>query len=149
LIEARDIERDRVVEHAGAAPTTDGVVIAIEVAAALHVAADRAALIDVLVNLIGNAVIAVAARGTVRVTATAETGWAVLAVSDDGPGVPAELAGRLFQPFVTGRGRDHAHPGTGLGLAVARGIVERHRGSLHHEPVVGGGARFVVRLPRG
>ncbi|HEY0193306.1 MAG TPA: ATP-binding protein, partial [Kofleriaceae bacterium] len=70
-----------------------------------------------------------------------------------GPGVPAELADRLFQPFVTGRGRDHAHPGTGLGLATARGIAERHGGSLRHEPPRGpagqGGARFVLRLPGG
>ncbi|HET9626905.1 MAG TPA: ATP-binding protein [Kofleriaceae bacterium] len=108
---------------------------------------DRGALGDVLVNLIGNAVIAVGARGRVTISAALDGGARAIAVSDDGPGVPRELADRLFQPFVTGRGRDHAHPGTGLGLATARSIAERHGGSLRHEPVAGGGARFVVRLP--
>jgi signal transduction histidine kinase len=118
--------------------------ITAEVAPGARAVADRAALLDVLVNLIGNAAIAVADRGTVTVTARGDL---ELAVTDDGPGVPPELAGRLFQPFVTGRGRDHAHPGTGLGLATARSIVERHGGTIHHEAVATGGARFVVRLP--
>ena len=120
--------------------------IAIAAAPGVRVVADRAALLDVLVNLIGNAAIAVAGRGLITVSA-AGTREVDLAVTDDGPGVPPELVPRLFQPFVTGRGRDHAHPGTGLGLAIARGIVERHGGSLRHETVAGGGARFVIRLP--
>ncbi|HEX4416973.1 MAG TPA: ATP-binding protein [Kofleriaceae bacterium] len=120
------------------------------VAPGVHATADRAALLDVLVNLIGNAAIAVADRGCVAIAAAELAGGALeLAVTDDGPGVPAELAGRLFAPFVTGRGRDHAHPGTGLGLATARGLIERHGGTLRHEPAPGGGARFVVTLPGG
>lgn len=121
-----------------------GATIDVAIAPATTALADRAALGDVLVNLIGNAVIAVGAHGRVTITASADA----IAVTDDGPGVPRELADRLFQPFVTGRGRDHAHPGTGLGLATARSIAERHGGSLHHEPVATGGARFVLRLPR-
>jgi len=120
--------------------------ITVAVAPRSHAVADRAALLDVLVNLIGNAAIAVAAHGSVTVTA-AGVHPLELAVVDDGPGVPPELAPRLFQPFVTGRGRDHAHPGTGLGLATARSIAERHGGTLHHEPVPTGGARFILRLP--
>lgn len=118
-----------------------GVAIEVSVAPALHVDADRAALIDALVILASNAAIAVADRGTVRIAATAVE----LAFTDDGPGVPREIEPRLFEPFVTGRGRDHAHPGTGLGLAIARGIAERHGGSLRHERPAGGGARFVLR----
>jgi signal transduction histidine kinase len=130
---------------AGSSP---GVTIDVAVEPGTRAVADRAALVDVLVNLIGNAAIAVAGRGRIAITA-AGTRDLELAVIDDGPGVPPELAARLFQPFVTGRGRDHAHPGTGLGLATARGIVERHGGTLRHEPVAEGGARFVVRLPGG
>jgi signal transduction histidine kinase len=125
-----------------------GVLIVIAIEPGTRAIADRAALVDVLVNLIGNAAIAVADRGRITITAAGARDLE-LAVSDDGPGVPPELAARLFQPFVTGRGRDHAHPGTGLGLATARGIAERHGGTLSHEPVAGGGARFVVRLPGG
>jgi signal transduction histidine kinase len=120
--------------------------VEVAVAPGVRVIADRAALVDVLVNLIGNAAIAVAGQGRIAITA-AGAHEVELAVADDGPGVPPELAARLFQPFVTGRGRDHAHPGTGLGLATARGIVERHGGTLRHEAVAGGGARFVIRLP--
>jgi signal transduction histidine kinase len=127
---------------------TAAVTITIAVEPGTRAIADRAALVDVLVNLIGNAAIAVADRGRITITAAGARDLE-LAVSDDGPGVPPELAARLFQPFVTGRGRDHAHPGTGLGLATARGIVERHGGTLCHEPVAEGGARFVVRLPGG
>jgi signal transduction histidine kinase len=127
---------------------TAAVTIAITIEPGTRAIADRAALLDVLVNLVGNAAIAVTDRGRITITAAGARDL-VLAVSDDGPGVPPELAARLFQPFVTGRGRDHAHPGTGLGLATARGIAERHGGTLHHEAVAGGGARFVLRLPGG
>jgi len=69
-------------------------------------------------------------------------------VDDDGPGVPASIEATLFQPFVTGRGRDAKHPGTGLGLAIAARWVERHNGSIRHERRAEGGARFVVRWRR-
>ncbi len=72
----------------------------------------------------------------------------VIAVEDSGPGVPPELAERVFQPFVTGRPRDDAHPSTGLGLAIARSIVERHHGRLAVGRSELGGARFTVELPR-
>ena len=124
------------------------IVVATAIPPGAHAVADRAALLDVLVNLIGNAVIAVGARGRVAITASVDAGL-TLAITDDGPGVPPELGDRLFQPFVTGRGRDHAHPGTGLGLATSRGIAERHGGSLRHERPTEGGARFVLQLPAG
>jgi signal transduction histidine kinase len=111
----------------------------------LHVEADRAALTDLLVILISNAAIAVGRDGQVRITGTAHE----LTVTDTGPGVPPAIEARLFEPFVTGRGRDHSHPGTGLGLAIARSIAERHGGTLHHERPAQGGARFVLRWRRG
>jgi signal transduction histidine kinase len=125
-----------------------GVVIDIAVEPGTRAIADPAALVDILVNLIGNAAIAVADHGRITITAGGAPELE-LSVTDDGPGVPPELATRLFQPFVTGRGRDHAHPGTGLGLAMARSIAERHGGTLRHEPVARGGARFVLRLQGG
>jgi two-component system, OmpR family, sensor kinase len=67
-----------------------------------------------------------------------------LTVADDGPGVPAALAGSLFEPFVSAR-----EGGSGLGLAVARRVVERHGGSLVLESTPGSpGARFSIYLPR-
>lgn len=71
-----------------------------------------------------------------------------LAVEDDGPGVPADQAERIFERFARlDDARSAGDGGTGLGLAIAREIVERHGGMLtldrHHRS----GARFVMRLP--
>jgi signal transduction histidine kinase len=65
-------------------------------------------------------------------------------IVDHGPGVPAELRDSIFDPYVTG-GKDG---GTGLGLALVRQTVEAHGGRVRHEPTPGGGATFVVTLPR-
>jgi signal transduction histidine kinase len=116
----------------------------------LFLEVDRGAFGDVTTVLVHNAAIALEGRegGRVRVTAKAVPGAVEVSVEDDGPGVPREIEATLFQPFVTGRGRDAKHPGTGLGLAIAARWVERHGGSLRHERPAGGGARFVVRWPR-
>jgi signal transduction histidine kinase len=115
------------------------------------VAADRGAVVDVVTALVHNAAVATAEQpdGQVRVHAQADGDAVVIAVEDNGPGVPPEIERTLFQPFVSGRGRDARHPGTGLGLAIARGWVERHGGRLWYERRAGGGARFVARWPRG
>jgi signal transduction histidine kinase len=68
----------------------------------------------------------------------------VLEIADSGPGVPAEIRERIFEPFVThGKKR-----GTGLGLAVARRFVEEHGGTIELLPE-GPGARFRITLPLG
>ena len=66
----------------------------------------------------------------------------LLAFEDTGPGVAPAVAARLFEPLVTTK----AH-GVGLGLALVKRIVERHGGTIGHQPRPGGGARFTVRLP--
>ncbi|AUX26505.1 histidine kinase [Sorangium cellulosum] len=118
-------------------------------AAPIFVEADRGAFLDVATALLQNAAIALdgAAGGRIRVVAERGEGVVVVRVEDNGPGVPPEIEATLFQPFVTGRGRDAKHPGTGLGLAVAARWLERHGGSLRHERAPGGGARFEARWP--
>ncbi|WP_416970191.1 sensor histidine kinase [Streptomyces sp. 4F14] len=96
-------------------------------------------------NLVDNAVRHAAHR--VQVTVREEDGWAVLAVHDDGPGVPAEDAERIFERFVRlddARSRDHG--GTGLGLAIARDLAQRHGGTLTLAPRTLG-ACFLLRVP--
>ncbi len=66
----------------------------------------------------------------------------VIAVEDDGPGVPEALRAQLFEPFATGR-----TDGNGLGLALAREVALAHGGDLHYAPREGGGARFLLELP--
>ena len=67
-------------------------------------------------------------------------------VADSGPGIPAEIRPRVFEPFFTTKPDGE---GTGLGLALARGIVEGHGGTIEIESAAGEGARFVVSLPVG
>ena len=106
------------------------------------VAADPVQLRQVLENLITNAMQAMPDGGHIGVEARRETGMDVIQVCDDGPGVPAELRDRLFEPLVTGRAK-----GTGLGLAICRQIVERHGGSIELLTAQTPGATFQIRLP--
>jgi signal transduction histidine kinase len=105
--------------------------------------ADRLKLSQALVNLIQNAVQATGKDATVRIVARPADGGVELAVEDDGPGVDAELRPRLFQPFASGKGS----PGLGMGLYMARLIVESHGGSIRLVDLPGGGARFELLLP--
>jgi signal transduction histidine kinase len=67
-----------------------------------------------------------------------------IAVADTGSGIPGDIAGRLFEPFVSSK-----HDGMGLGLSISRSIVEAHDGQLRAEPNPGGGTIFRFTLPSG
>ncbi len=102
---------------------------------------------QVMVNLIVNASQAVAGNGKITVhTGPGAPGRVVVTVTDDGPGVPAELAGRIFDPFFTTKPEGQ---GTGLGLSICYRIAEEHGGAVRLENLPEGGARFVVDLPAG
>lgn len=113
------------------------------------VEADAAQLQRLFVILFENATLVGAARVQVGIERRDDT--VVVTIEDDGPGVPPEVEARLFEPFVSGRGRDGPRPGTGLGLAIARAIVERHQGTLQYVgPTAASprrGARFRLTLP--
>jgi signal transduction histidine kinase len=100
----------------------------------------------VILNLLINAEQALAGRndGVVRVSVGRDAGRARVAVTDNGPGVPADLREQIFEAFFTTRGREAA---AGIGLAAARGLARRHGGDLWVESAGDGGARFVVELP--
>jgi signal transduction histidine kinase len=105
---------------------------------------DRQKLTQVVVNLVRNALQATEAHAGVRVIATRGASHdVVFAVEDEGPGVPPEIRERLFQPFVSSKGSG----GLGMGLYMARIIVESHRGRISVGERPGGGARFEVVLP--
>jgi two-component system sensor kinase FixL len=72
----------------------------------------------------------------------APDGQVEISVTDSGPGIPAELAKRLFEPFYTTK-----TSGMGIGLAISRTIAESHGGNLVAETNAGGGATFRLRLP--
>jgi signal transduction histidine kinase len=92
-------------------------------------------------NIVRNAVEACDARGAIELSARPEDGGVRVEITDHGPGVPAALAGRLFDPYVTAKSG-----GTGLGLALAKQAVEMHQGTIAVEETPGGGATFIVRL---
>lgn len=85
--------------------------------------------------------------GEPLVTLSIDGRWAVLQVSDRGPGVPADQRERIFEPFYRLPGASESSGGVGLGLALVQSIVARMGGTVRCEDNPGGGARFVVRLP--
>lgn len=102
-------------------------------------------LTQCLLNLVMNAVDACERRGHIRVLAARGTdGRVLLAVEDDGPGISEDVAETLFEPFVSTK---EVGKGTGLGLAVTRGLIEAAGGSIHLDTSHSPGARFVVTLP--
>lgn len=126
-----------------------GLDVRLEVAPDLRVRMSPQRLTQVLLNLLLNAASALSAKPTdeprtITVRASAEGGRARIEVEDDGPGVPAELRARIFDPFVTTK---DVGSGTGLGLAVCRGIVEGAGGHIELDASYDGGARFVVDIP--
>ena len=112
----------------------------------LRVKCDRTQLQQVIINLVLNAMDAMSARpGANRkivVTTMRVGGFAEVAVSDNGPGISPDEVKMVFQPFFTTKPQ-----GMGMGLSIARTIVEAHDGRYGQRTGPGGGAVFHVRLP--
>jgi signal transduction histidine kinase len=114
----------------------------------LAVFADRSRALQVLDNLVGNAVKFSQAGGRIAVRATRSEGSSTevrFTVSDTGPGIPPEVMNELFQRFWQAYAADRR--GIGLGLAICKGIVEAHGGRIWCESQLGRGARFTFTLP--
>jgi signal transduction histidine kinase len=116
--------------------------------ASLTVAGDAVRLEQVFVNVIGNAIKYTPPGGHVAVDARSTTADAVVTITDDGCGISAELLPRIFDPFVQAETSSHrVHGGLGLGLALVKGIVELHRGSITvASDGVGKGCTVEIRL---
>lgn len=116
---------------------------------ALIAVCDRDRIAQVLSNILLNA-IKYTPDGTIRVRLQERHREAVILVEDDGPGIPEDRLEAIFQPNVrlVGVGGRNTQ-GSGLGLYIARGIVERHDGRIWAERAAGGGAVFTVVLPLG
>jgi signal transduction histidine kinase len=106
------------------------------------VQADEQALREIFFNLLSNSIEATESGGKVCVDCRRENGSVVAAVSDNGPGIPATLAARLFEPFVTTK-----ESGTGLGLYAVGRRVRELGGEIHCDSNPQTGTCFVVRLP--
>jgi two-component system, NtrC family, sensor kinase len=108
------------------------------------VMADADQMRQVALNIILNAAEAMPQGGELRLSSGVDAShqWAEVRVADTGPGIPDEVRGRVFEPFFTTK-----KTGTGLGLSVAYGIMERHNGELRIETARGFGTTFIIRLP--
>ena len=122
-----------------------GITVTVEtkVSARPFIAGDESALREVLTNLLFNAVDAMPEGGRICIEAAVEKDHAVIRVSDTGTGMTEIVRRRCLEPFFSTKG----DRGTGLGLSMVYGIVERHRGQLEIESAVGEGTTFIIRLP--
>jgi signal transduction histidine kinase len=114
------------------------------------VRADPQQLKQVLINLIQNALENTASGGTITLRAaacparlpSAPAAGTVLEVADTGKGIPPSVAKRMFDPFFSTK-----ETGTGIGLSIAAGIVEKHGGSIRYQTAAGKGTTFSINLP--
>lgn len=115
-----------------------------------RVVGDATTLERAVDNLVRNAVRHTPPGTTIVARVRATDDGAEVVVEDDGPGVPAELRQRIFEPFEQGaEASGSASPGTGIGLSLVRRFVELHAGTVTLGDRPGGGARFTIRLPGG
>ncbi|MGE5475568.1 MAG: PAS domain S-box protein [Bacteroidales bacterium] len=124
-----------------------GVALSVELAPERpQVTADRILLEQVMLNLARNGIEAMAqtpaAQRRLSIRVAMADGHAVVSIADSGPGIAAEAAADLFQPFYTTKSE-----GMGMGLNICRSIIESHQGRLWFEPADGGGAVFRFSLP--
>jgi signal transduction histidine kinase len=104
---------------------------------------------QVFMNLLTNAAQAIrhsGQGGRIRVATSRRGGSAIITITDNGPGIPEQILPRIFDPFFTTK---DVGEGSGLGLSIVHGIVDRHGGSINVASEVGKGTTFTVVLPQG
>lgn len=131
-----------VVREVGRLPAAEGMSVDVQCTPGLRARLDRQRFGEVLTNLLLNATEACQGKGHVDVCAGVNGGDMVLEVVDDGPGVPSGLREEIFKPF-----RSSKEYGTGIGLAVARKVVESHGGTIRLADRPGSGACFRIEMP--
>jgi two-component system phosphate regulon sensor histidine kinase PhoR len=150
-VESIDLERsiDAVLATLQVKAADKQIALGRQVAAELQVSAERAAVEQILTNLVENAIKYTPSGGRVRVVAEPRGDKVRLVVEDSGPGIPTEHHARLFERFYRvddARSRDLG--GTGLGLAIVKHLVLANGGDVSVDSEVGRGSRFIVSLPR-
>jgi len=125
-----------------------GVEVAEEIPADLMLYIDPQRMQQVFLNFLMNSIQAIGPPGHIRITAVKDqkSKEGVITVEDTGCGIPEKDLGRVFDPFFTTK---EVGIGTGLGLSVVYGIIEKHQGSISVDSKEGEGTRFVIRLPLG
>jgi signal transduction histidine kinase len=112
----------------------------------IDVFCDRERILQVLSNIVGNAIKFTPSRGRIQISASRSGVMARISVSDSGPGIAADALPHVFERYWHAETRE-LRPGAGLGLYIAKGIVERHGGQIWVETTFGRGATFHFTLP--
>jgi len=155
LLEFRELDLKTVVQQAadawGEAVRSNGIALRCELPEkGISVRGDEPALRRVVDILLDNAVKYGKENGTISLSLRSEAGNAVVAVNDDGIGIPVDEQTKIFERFYrVDKARNRGQGGAGLGLAIANWIVGQHRGTIRVESVLGKGSKFEVRLPEG
>jgi two-component system OmpR family sensor kinase len=148
---AEDLDLHQLAETAVAAADlmarAAGVTIAVEGPRA-RARADRLRIEQVLANLLSNAIRFSPPGGTVRIETWEDSDVVGCTVRDEGPGVPSEVAARIFDRFVRGDGARSNDGGSGLGLAISREIVVAHGGGIWIDAQPGAGGSFSFQVPK-
>jgi PAS domain S-box-containing protein len=122
-----------------------GIKLVVEIPDLPEVDADRDRIVQVFGNLIGNALKFTPAGGTISVRGCEKKGSVMFDVRDTGPGIPDSDLKNVFKPYW--QAKKTAHMGAGLGLAIVRGIIEAHGGTVNAANAAGGGALFAFTIP--
>jgi two-component system NtrC family sensor kinase len=112
-----------------------------------RITTDPTQLQQVFLNIIDNSIDAIGKSGTIGIKTSVTSGAnseIMIEISDNGPGIPKHLLGRIFDPFVTTKKSDE---GTGLGLSISYGIVEKLGGHIEVATEENNGVTFTIRLP--
>ena len=145
LLDLRVVVNEACVGSEGLARANDVTLACASPDGPVYIDGDKDRLVQVVTNLLSNAVRAAPSGSTVDMWLTVANGRALLAVDDRGPGVPAAFRARIFGRFERVEGDPTM--GTGLGLAISREIITRHDGSIWFEDGADGGTRFAFSLP--
>lgn len=134
--DARAVDHDRTVR--------------VEVESPLLVVGDESRLRQVLANIVGNALVHTPSDAAIELRAMAREGRAVVEISDEGPGMPAEVAARATERFFRADvARSRHQGGSGLGLAIVDATVRAHGGAMRIDSAVGRGTTVSIELPLG
>jgi signal transduction histidine kinase len=106
------------------------------------VIADSDQLRGVFINIIRNAIQAIEKAGTITISTSQEGRWCLIVISDTGLGIPEEIRSKIFEPNFSTKSE-----GMGIGLAIARRVIEDHGGKITCQSELGKGTTFEIRLP--
>ena len=110
-----------------------------------NVAINSTEIEQVVVNILNNAVEAAGAKVQIKIKTSSLKDRFILTIEDNGPGIPPDMLGRIFDPFFSTKRK---HGNTGLGLSLCHGIISEHQGIMNVRSEVGKGTIFTIEFPR-